>query len=166
MATSNGDFSPMSWRVLIEPWYASRFGWVTGPQVLPLVAEPDRGLFMQHVRCAATENRWVQHNPYYEMSSPDMCNWGSVEGLDYRNQTRMTLPNIARPRNYRRRKPCVVMLFQRATRTLVTRQTVRSQPINPLGERSYASVSRTFFAATATSAPTIARKMSFFIPSL
>jgi hypothetical protein len=105
---------------------------------------------MQHVRSAVTENRWVQHNPYYEMSTPDVCNWGSVEGLDYRNQTRTTrtnialpnivlpnivLPNIVLPRNYRRRKTCVVMLFQRVTKTLVDRQTVRSQPIKPLRER-------------------------------
>jgi len=91
---------------------------------------------MQHVRSAVTANRWVQHNPYYEMSTPDVCNWGSVEGLDYRNQTRTTRTNIALPRNYRRRKPRVVMSLERATKTLVTRQTVRSQPIKPLRERS------------------------------
>jgi len=96
---------------------------------------------MQHVRSAVTANRWVQHNPYYEMSTPDVCNWGSVEGLDYRNQTRTTrtniaLPNIALPMNYHRRKPCVVMSLERATKTLVTRQTVRSKPIKPLRERS------------------------------
>jgi len=101
---------------------------------------------MQHVRSAMTANRLAQHYLYYEMSTPDACNWGSVEGLDYRNQTRMTrlnvvqpniaLPDIVQPRNYRRRKPRVVMLFQRVTKTLVTRQTVRSKPIKPLGERS------------------------------
>jgi hypothetical protein len=105
---------------------------------------------MQHVRSAVTENRWAQHYLYYEMPTPNVCNWGSVEGLDYRNQTRTTrtnialpdialpdivLPNIVLPRNYRRRKTCVVMLFQRVTKTLVDRQTVRSQPIKPLRER-------------------------------
>jgi hypothetical protein len=101
---------------------------------------------MQHVRSAVTSNRWAQHYLYYKMSTPDVCNWGSVEGLDYRNQTRTTrtnialpniaLPNIALPMNYHRRKPRVVMLFQRVTKTLVTRQTVRSKPIKPLRERS------------------------------